>query len=324
MTTQRARHLLALSRADLEGLVSHPVAMESQRAAFTALATGTARLGPRVLLPGAAGSTGFSYVARVDGDADLVAKIGSVNPANAGLGAPTVSALVVVLDAATGRPTALLDGEAVTNLRTVAASAVAAQQLRPTPETLAVVGVGAQGRLHADVLSSVLRPRQTRVFDPLVDQAAADQLAVTGPVTAARTAREAVEGADVVVTCTTSHDPVVERSWLGDQALVLSLGSFAPDRCEVGPDVIGDAVVVVDDVATALEQAGPLRSAVALGTLRADEVVSIGDLLTGRRQVDPQALTYYNSVGLGIQDAAVVPLMVQAAHRAGVGTRLPW
>jgi ornithine cyclodeaminase len=313
-----------LSYADIDGLVSPIDAMESQKQAFTALATGTAQLGPRVLVPGPDASTGFSYVARLDTGADLVAKVGSVNPANARRRMPTVSALVTVLDAATGRPTAVLDGEAVTNLRTVAASAVVAAELRPAPETLAVIGLGVQGRLHAEVLSAVLRPQRTIVYDPHVGRQEVAQLRVTGPVSAARKPRHAVETATVVVTCTTSTEPVLRRDWLLDDALVLSIGSFAPDRSEVGADVVNEAAVVVDDVPTALEQAGPVRSATAGGTLRVDQITAVGDLLTGRRSVDPDGLTYYNSVGLGIQDAAVVPLLVAAAARAGVGVRLPW
>jgi ornithine cyclodeaminase len=206
----------------------------------------------------------------------------------------------------------------------VAASAVVAAELRPDPETLAVVGLGVQGRLHAEVLSAVLRPQRTIVFDPRVGRQELAQLNVTGHVSTARKPRHCVEAATVVATCTTSREPVLRRDWLADDALVLSIGSFAPDRCEVGPDIVNAAAVVVDDVPTALEQAGPVRSATACGTLRVDQITAVGDLLTGRRTVEPDHLTYYNSVGLGIQDAAVVPLLVAAAGRAGVGTRLPW
>jgi ornithine cyclodeaminase len=314
------RELLVLSRADLEGLVSPDEAIESQRLAFTSLATGAAVLGPRVLVPGPGGSTGFSYVARSDLERDLVAKVGQVSPDNARRRLPTVGALVIALDAQTGQPTAVLDGETVTNVRTVAASAVAAAALRPQPRTLAVVGLGAQGRLHAEVLSRVLRPARTLLYD---DQRRGTP-SVTGPSSHADSVRDAVQHADIVVTCTTSFEPVLCREWLADDALVLSIGSFAPDRCEVGPDVVNAAAVVVDDVATALGQAGPVRAAVATGELVAENVTSLGDVLIGRRQPDPGRLTYYNSVGLGIQDAAVVPLFVAAAARAGVGVRIPW
>ncbi len=324
VSTREPHELLVLSYADLDGLVSYADAIATQRRAFTSLADGDAVLAPRVLVPGAQGATGFSYLARLDARGDLVAKVGSVNPGNAAIGLPTVSALVVVLDGETGRPVALVDGEAVTNLRTVAASAMVATELRPHASTLAVVGLGVQGRLHAQVLSRALGT--DRVVVPSDEGWASSEphLDVTGTLVVAPTTEEAVDGADVVVTCTTSHHPVVRREWLDDAALVLSIGSFAPDRCEVGPDMVGQAVVVVDDVATASVQAGPVRAALAGGTLSLDDLAAIGDVLTGRRLLEADRLTYYNSVGLGIQDAAVMPLVLAAAHDAGVGTRIPW
>jgi ornithine cyclodeaminase len=314
---------------DIAGLVSIEEAVESQRAGFAALATGEAGLAPRVLLPGADSSTSFSYVARMSDRSAAVTKFGSVVPANASRGRPTVSAIVVALDPGTGRPAAIIDGEAVTALRTVAASALVASTLAPDTRRLAVIGWGRQGRRHAEVLSAGLSPDEVRVFDPYVTAYGLESVDLTGTVSIAHSVAEAVAGADLVVTCTTSTEPVVELSWLAPGATVLSVGSFAPDRREVGDDIVTAARVVVDHRDTALVQAGPIVHALAAGMLEHDRIEEIGAVLTGTvlsgtGSSSPGGVTYYNSVGVGIQDAAIVELLLERAIRSGAGTWVPW
>jgi alanine dehydrogenase len=316
--------LLLLSVADdVAGLVTMEEAIETQRRGFLALASGEARLAPRVLVPGAEGSTAFCYTARMAPEAPAVSKFGSVVPANASRGLPSVSALVVVLDAETGRPYAIVDGEAVTNLRTVAASALAARTLAPAARSLAVVGWGTQGRRHGAVLTEALDIDSMTVFDPFLPPSDPDAHG-GATVAVAESVQEAVAGADLVVTCTTSPTPVLSREWLKPDATVISVGSFAPDHREVDDDIVGSARVVVDHRETALEQAGPIVQAVASGILDPADVHQIGDVLAAPAATPQSGLTYYNTVGVGIQDAAVLALILERAHERGVGTTIPW
>jgi ornithine cyclodeaminase len=131
----------------------------------------------------------------------------------------------------------------------------------------------------------------------------------------AGSAEAAVRAASVVVTCTTSATPVLEAAWLRPGATVVSVGSFAPERCEV--DAAFADVVVVDHVPTALRQAGPVVAAVAAGTLRPDALIGLGEVVAHGRAArrHPEDLVYYNSVGLGVQDAAAVCALLEVPEQ---------
>jgi ornithine cyclodeaminase len=260
-----------------------------------------------------------------------VSKFGSVNPANPARGLPSVHALVTVLDPETGRPAAVLDGTAVTTIRTSAASAVAASALaRPGARTLAVLGSGVQARAHVAALRRVLDLAEIRIWSPSAERRAALAASLAPPpgtvARAATSAREAVAGADVVACCTSSFAPVLDVSWLARGATVISIGSFAPDRHEVPAELaIAADAVVVDDVTTALEDAGPIIAAAAGGDF-AQRLIPLGDVVAGLRAARQAGtdLVYYNSVGLGVQDAAAALAIVSAAgHLPALRQKLP-
>ncbi len=318
--------MLVLSAADVERLFSLGVAIESQRAAFTALGRGTAVLPPRLLVPGTGESVAFCYAARLSPDAAAVSKFGSVNPANSARGLPSVNALVTVLDAETGQPVAVMDGTSVTTIRTSAASAVAASVLaRPGARTLAVLGSGVQAKAHAAALSTVLGLVEVRIWSPSKRRREALAASLTPPASsagpaarAAASAEDAVRGADVIACCTSSFTPVLDVNWLAEGATVISIGSFAPDRHEVPADLAAQAdAVVVDDVAASLEDAGPIIAAVATGNDLAERLIPLGAVVAGLRAArrSDSALVYYNSVGLGVQDAAAALAIVSAASK---------
>jgi ornithine cyclodeaminase/alanine dehydrogenase-like protein (mu-crystallin family) len=317
--------MLVLSAADVERLFTLDVAIESQRAAFTALGRGTAVLPPRLLVPGVRESVAFCYAARLSPDGAPVSKFGSVNPANSARGLPSVNAVITVLHAETGQPVAVMDGTSVTTIRTSAASAVAASVLARTgARTLAVLGSGVQAKAHVAALSRVLDLEEVRIWSPSVQRREALALSLTlpagsaGPAAAraATSAENAVRGADVIACCTSSFTPVLDVSWLAEGATVISIGSFAPDRHEVPAELAARAdAVVVDDVSTALEDAGPIMAAAASDEGFAERLIPLGGVVAGLRTArhSDAGLVYYNSVGLGVQDAAAALAIVSAA-----------
>lgn len=297
----------------------------SQREVFVAYARGEAELAPRALLP-YGDNIAFSYLARASRQGWPVVKIGSVNPGNPARGLPSVHAFVLVMDRTTGDLVATMDGETITTLRTPAASVAAIEALASPgadgrlPQRVVVVGAGRQGMAHVEVLlerypaaqvTTVVRPGSPVARAGLSGGSNSDRPVVTDDI------RPAVEGADVVILCTSSFDPVISADWLAEGATLVSVGSFAPNRHEFSVDVIERAgEVFVDDVSTACQQCGPVAAAVSSGLLAHEDVHAIGDVMLGRPRAPAVArdLTVYASVGLGIQDAAVVDLLMADDH----------
>lgn len=318
-----ARHF---SAADVASAVTWNDLVMSQRDVFRAFALGEAQLATRALL-GYGENTAFSYLARASRDGWPVVKIGSVNPGNPGRGLPSVHALVLVMDMVTGEVVATMDGEAITSRRTPAASIAALEGLAfggagtALPRRVAIVGAGRQGLAHADLMLArypdvrvtvVVRPGSSLDRHGVEGAPIDDRLQVTDDL------RQGVEGADTVILCTTSFEPVMRGAWLDSGATLISVGSFAPDRHEFGADIIERAgSVYVDDVATACMQCGPIAGGISSGSLARDDVHAIGDVLAGRvdRPATAPDLTVYASVGLGIQDAAVVDLIMGGGSR---------
>ncbi len=323
--------ILMLSAADVHAVFDVTTAIASQRSAFRSMGEGSAQLAPRLLLEGTAdGSIAFCYAARVGPRSGPVCKFGSVNPANAQRGLPGVSAIVVALDPDTGQPAAVVEGASLTTLRTAAATAVAAEQLAaPDARELAVFGCGVQGDAHVRALAQVLSLTRVQLWarDPARRADLASTLAreLDLDVVAATSPEAAVRSADVVVTCTTSPEPVFAGEWLRPGSTVLSVGSFAPDRCETDQTLIHRcATVVVDDVQAAAEHAGPIVAALRDRTLERSDLVPLGDVLVGRHRGRraPEDIVYFNSVGLGVQDAAAAWAIVLAARTDGRGCEL--
>lgn len=291
-------------------------AYDSQAEAFRSLESGRAHLGQRVLVPAEEnGPFTFSYIARLHPEAGVVAKLGSVQPANAGTGLPVVSALITCLDPRTGAPVAIIDGTSVTTLRTAAATAVAIDALRRGRHHLrvAIIGAGVQGMAHLAAISRldsvsridmVTRPERHELLQ--LPSTPHCEVQVSDSVTAA------ARRADVVVLCTNSATPVISVGDLKPNAVVISIGSYSAELSEVDGDVVSSAaLVVVDHIATSLVQAGPVVQASAAGVISPDSIVELGAVITGRIVV-PEGLIFFNSIGIGVQDSAAAWSIVAA------------
>jgi ornithine cyclodeaminase/alanine dehydrogenase-like protein (mu-crystallin family) len=333
VTGQPETGVLILSSDEVTRLLTPEIAIESQRRAFDHLGRGLALLPARLVVRGQEDSVAFCYAARLEENGPAVCKFGSVNPANPSRDLPSIAALITVLDACTGRPVAIMDGTSVTTIRTSAASALAVQLLAaPKSDSLAVLGAGVQAAAHVEAVAQVLRLESVRIWSPHRDhrEALAGRLAGlaaagTATIVATATPEAAVRDAGVVVCCTTSRAPVLETEWLSPGSTVISLGSFAPGRCEVPPELLTCAAsIVVDDVDTSVEQAGPIVSGIASGVLTRDRLVPFGAVVAGLAsgREKPGDIVYFNSIGIGIQDVAAAQAVVDAALATGRGHRV--
>jgi ornithine cyclodeaminase len=242
-----------------------------------------------------------------DGPEYAGVKVVSVAPGNSALGVPRIQGIYLLFEARTLTPIALLDGVAMTNVRTAAVSALAASTLAaPDAHRLVVFGTGPQAHAHIAALAAVLP-----ITDVVVVGRSAHGVARfvanwegRGPTVTAGTAED-VARADVVVCATTASTPLFGAEVLGGDALAIAVGSHQPGVVELDPELLGRAQVVVEESATALREAGEVVAAVAAGVLEPPALVDLSGLVRGNVSVDRTRPRVFKSVGMAWEDRVV-------------------
>lgn len=231
---------------------------------------------------------------------------------------------LVVLFGSDGSLEALIEADFMGAYRTGAATAIAARALGPAgPARVAIIGTGWQASTQALALSRVLEIEELRVFSRNPEKRAifaAEQEEQLGVRTvASETAEDAVRGANIVVTITTSPSPVLESEWVEPDALVAAVGSNYRNRAEVPAELVERAqTVVVDQLAAAQLESGDLIQANAAGKFDWSQAVELGSVVAGRwERPDRPGLTLFESHGLAIWDLAAASVVVAAARRRG-------
>jgi alanine dehydrogenase len=297
------------SARHVEAAVSPERAVEAVREAFVAYARGEWSMPPKVYVP-AYPAGDFRAMPAIGAGHALLKWVTSF-PGNPARGLPTVTGLVLLSDASDGSLRAALDAGAVTALRTGAAAVLAAETLgRRDAETAAVIGAGVNGRATAKTF--LARGRSVTLWD--VDEqrarAAADELGAD----LARSREEAL-AADLLVTITPGHEILLpEGSLLAGQHVSL-MGADGPGKAEIAVGELARVRVFCDDWEQASHN-GDLVHAVNSGMLGRDDVVQLGDVLTGTAEGRPsdRDITVFDSTGLAIQDLAIA---LAAMERAG-------
>lgn len=236
-------------------------------------------------------------------------KVLTVSPSNPSRGLPRVQGTYLLHDAETLALQAVLDGEALTNLRTPAVSVAAvlpALARFDAPLRLAVLGAGPQALAHVDTLRACA-PQGLGDVALLVRTAGRAGIGDRGRevVLGSDEAGAALATADVVVCATSARTPVLSAGDLAPRAVAVAVGSHEPDARELASDVLAGATVVVEDRATALREAGDVVLAVAEGSIRADDLVPMRDMVTGTTTPDPHRRLVFKSVGMPWQDLVV-------------------
>jgi ornithine cyclodeaminase len=314
--------LRVLSATDLRKLLDMPAAIEAMRSAFEQLQAGDAVVPLRTPVQ-APGVTALFMPGFLPRPGALGAKVVSVAPGNRARGLPSVHAAVLLLDVETGRPSALLEGSWLTELRTGAVSGLATEMLAaPEASVLAVIGAGAQARTQIEAVRAVRAVRHVRIVSRTgasAERLAAELEGVTTRVCAS--AREAVRGAHVVVTATDSAQPVLADDDLDPGTHVNAIGSFTSAMRELPVALLARARVVVDQVGAALAEAGEVMQAVDEGRLAPTDLVELGAVVSGAAPGRERAsqITVFKSVGSAVQDLAVAARALTLAEASGVG-----
>lgn len=320
-----------LSVADVSAALSPAERIEAMRSAFGQLARGQSIMPPRTVMDARRGKL-LVMPSYLEGSGDLATKLVTVYPENAAGGLPLIHGLVVVFSEENGQPEAILDAGALTALRTAAASALATDLLaRPQADTLALFGAGVEGRAHLEVIAAVRTLQEVRIVSRTRERAerlARDFAAASGGRTrtiVVETAAEALRGAGLVVTATTSTVPLFDGRLVEPGTHISAVGAWRPETRELDSALMQRTTIVVDQRQAAWEEAGELIQARQEGLLDEQDVwAELGELVIGlrpgRRTADE--ITLFKSVGLAVQDAALAGAIARAGGTRNLGILL--
>ena len=321
---------LLLDERDVRSVLTMPDLIDAMRAALADYSSGRAQQPLRTVLELGDRRSFFGIMPASLADPRAVGtKLVTVFPSNHEKGLPSHLATIVLLDPDTGALLALLDGRYITEARTAAVSAVSADLLAlPDAATLAIIGSGVQAHSHLETLACVRRLRDVRVWSPTESHRAAfvrDGARDGLHIRAAASARDAVDGADLIVVATASTTPVLESAWVADGAHICAVGACRPTHRELHAALVARSRVFVDSTVGALAEAGDIVMAIQEGAIAPEHIAGeLGALVSGMvagRQV-PGEVTLFKSLGMAVEDVAAARLAYARASAAGVGTGL--
>jgi ornithine cyclodeaminase/alanine dehydrogenase-like protein (mu-crystallin family) len=327
--------VLVLSHDDVLAALPTVQCAEAMATVLASHARGEAFMPLRSVMmpPGAEGFMGLMPGWRQAGEgtkASFGLKAICLMPGNPARGLDAHQGIVTLFDGEVGVPTAILDASAITEVRTAAVTAVATRLLaREDSRVLAILGAGVQAKAHLDSLLGVREFDSIRVYAPT--EAHARRLVARAPaggptVIVSASAQDAVRGADVVVTSTSSREPVLRREWLAPGAHVNAVGASTPAAREIDVETVAASALFCDSRESLRNEAGEYRLALEQGLISGEDHVrgELGEVLAGTRpgRRDATELTLFRSLGLAVEDLAAAESAVAAARRLGLGTEV--
>ncbi len=322
--------LRVLSAADVRRALAMPEAIGLMKDAFVQLSSGQATVPVRMSLdiPSACGRALFMPV-YIPKQEQVGVKIVSVMDRNPAKGLPLIQAVVMVMDAATGRPAALMDGEYLTALRTGAASGLATDLLaRQDSEVLAIFGAGKQSRTQIEAVCSVRKIKRVMLFNRSEGRARAlaDEIGEKfGIASSVALGPADLEEADIICTATTSTTPVLGNENLKPGVHINAIGAYQPTMRELPSETIRAAKVVVDERKACLSEAGDLIQPIREGVITEQHIhAEIGEIASGAkvgRESDSE-VTVFKSVGNAVHDLASAGRILENAIKHGLGTEV--
>jgi ornithine cyclodeaminase len=318
--------IIVLADRHVHQLLGYAECAGVMREALAELARGQIQQPLRTIVrpPGAAGFMGL--MPAYSPAAGYGLKALCITPGNPAVGKDAHQGAVLLFAAATGEPLAIINASAITQIRTAAVSAVATGLLaRPDAAELAIIGTGVQGRAHAHALAATRPLTGIRLAgrDPARTRSVAAELTadLSLPVTACATVPEALAGAGLVVTATSSATPVLRREWLAPGTHVNAVGACVPGEREIDTATMAAAAVFADRRDSVLAESGDYLLAARDGVanpVRAE----LGELLLGTApgRAHDDEITVFESLGLAAEDLAAASHLYQKAARLRAGT----
>lgn len=324
---------LWLTRADVRSVLTMPDAIDAVAAAFRLLSAGQTVLPLRTNMPVTRHNGSLlAMPAYVEGNIDalgvkLITLYGD-NPRHFNL--PAIQGNFVLFDPQDGRLLAVMEAGLMTAIRTGAAGGVATRYLAPPDAAVVTIfGSGAQAphQLEAVMCERPIKRVWVLSRNTQNGERFAAEMAVRFGISVQPTGdvEMAVRAADIVITATSSHEPLFDGDWLRPGTHITAIGSHLPQAREVDSRTVQRATVVTDQTSACLAEAGDLIIPLAAGEIAPSHIrAEIGEIVAGHKpgRTSPEKITFFKSVGLAVQDVAVARLVLEKARAAGVGTVL--
>ncbi len=317
--------LLVLSDADVRELLDMESCIAAMEDVLAALARDELTMPLRfVVRPPAEQLLGLMPAHRGGASPLFSLKEVVIAPGNSARGLDPHQGAVLLHDGETGVLQAVVNASAITEIRTAAVSAVATKLLvRPAARRVAILGAGVQARSHAIAMRAVVGDAELRIWSRT--PAHAEALALESHAVVCDSVEDALDGAEIVCTCTSSREPIVRRAWLAPGTHVNAVGSSIPTARELDADLIAEAALFVDRRESTVNESGDyLRAVEEVGIGPGHIRAELGELLVGSAdgRRDDDEVTVFKSLGLAVEDLAAAALCVERARERDVGTEV--
>ncbi len=324
--------MLILNSNEVRQALPMKRAISAMKDAYASLSDGTAVAPLRTRLPipsRDAISLFMPAYMKKDTTEALAVKVVSLYPSNPPRGLAYIQAAVLVIDPETGRAIALLEGSALTAIRTGAGSGAAIDLLsRKDSKVVAIFGAGPQGKTQLEAACSARTIETAFIFNPTVEKAEAFVKEMAGlgnipqDIRVAKTPKEAIEHADIICTATGSTKPVFEDKDVKPGTHISAIGAYTPEMQELPIETVAHSRIVVDSRATVMEEAGDIVKAIKAGLINEWNIhAELGEIVLGiksGRQSDDE-ITFFKSVGNAVQDAAAAQVALKNAREMKLG-----
>jgi ornithine cyclodeaminase len=315
--------LKLLSLSDIKQSITMQQAIDAMESAFLQLAK------QQVILPLRTGisieneqALSLTMPAYLAQDAILGLKVVSIFPHNLTQNKPSINGLILLLDAKTGEPQVLMDAGYLTALRTGAISGLATKYFaKEKAGHLAIIGTGVQAETQIAAVATVRPIKHVTVWSRDIKKAAhfAKKFESQYDMAVYDSVSAAVKGADVICTATSSSMPLVNLQDVEPHVHINAIGSHNRHMREISNELLHQAIVIVDQQAAALAEAGEIISAIEEGQLEKTALIEIGQWLLHKKINYKNHLTVFKSVGLAIQDLSVAHVVYENAKHKNLG-----